>query len=167
MAGAVALVASLVSGCTGEPAAAPSSDTSAGAAADQPVRLKAVPRTVPAVCTELLARLPAAVADQGRRGVSPRGAPGAAWGDPAITLVCGVEEPPGFDDVASCLTVNGVDWYIPTEQLEAQGDLTMTAVNRQVSVEVRLPAAYFPPATTLVDLARPVRQSIPATGACI
>ena len=114
-----------------------------------------------------MTRLPAAVADQGRRQVVPQGAPGAAWGaDPPITLVCGVEEPAGFTSVATCLTVSGVDWYIPTEQLEAQGDLTMTTVNREVSVEVRLPAAHFPPATALADLARPVRRSIPATDEC-
>jgi hypothetical protein len=39
-------------------------------------------------------------------------------------------------------------------------------VNRRVSVEVQLPAAYFPPATALADLAAPVRRSIPATDAC-
>jgi hypothetical protein len=121
---------------------------------------------VPAACRELLARLPPAVADQGRRDVSPADAPGAAWGAPPITLVCGVDEPAGFDDVASCLTVNGVDWYIPPEQLEEEGDLTMTTVHRKVSVEVQLPAAYFPPATALADLARPVRQSIPAIDQC-
>ncbi len=158
MAGVAALLASLVSGCTDGSDDAPPPDG--------PVALDVPRGRVPAACEELLARLPAAVADQGRRGVSPGGAPGAAWGEPPITLVCGVDVPAGFDDVASCLTVSGVDWYIPTEQLEAQGALTMTTVNRQVSVEVQLPAAYFPPATTLADLARPVRQSIPATGAC-
>jgi hypothetical protein len=155
-------VVALATGCTG----APSEDTTPEAPATGPLALDVPRGTVSAACEELLARLPAAVADQGRRDVSPDGAPGAAWGAPPITLVCGVDEPAGFDDVASCLTVSGVDWYIPTEQLEAQGDLTMTTVNRRVSVEVRLPAAYFPPATALADLARPVRQSIPATGEC-
>ena len=72
----------------------------------------------------------------------------------------------GLHRVASCLTVNGVDWYVPTEQLEAQGDLTMTAVNREVGVEVQLPAAHFPPAATLADLAPAVRRSIPKTDEC-
>ena len=124
------------------------------------------PEKVSGECRELLARVPPAVADQGRREVSPPDAPGAAWGAPPITLVCGVDEPAGFDEVATCLTVNGVDWYIPPEQLEEEGDLTMTTVYREVAVEVRLPATYFPPATTLADLARPVRQSIPATDEC-
>jgi Protein of unknown function (DUF3515) len=134
--------------------------------ADAPVPLDVPPGKAAPACRELLARLPAAVADQGRRDVSPADAPGAAWGSPPITLVCGVDEPAGFDDVASCLTVNGVDWYIPPDQLEAEGDLTMTTVYRKVAVRVHLPAEYFPPATTLADLARPVRQSIPATDAC-
>ncbi len=147
----------LLAGCSGG-AAAPS-DTA-------PVTLDPPEGTVPAVCDELLARLPLVLADQRRRDVSPEQAPGAAWGAPPITLTCGVEEPAGFDEVASCLTVSGVDWFIPTEQLEAQGDLTMTTVNREVHVEVQLPAAYFPPATALADLAKPVRRSIPATGEC-
>ena len=120
----------------------------------------------PAAAAELLTRLPVAVADQGRREVTPTDVAGAAWGAPPITLVCGVDEPAGFTDVASCLTVNGVDWYVPTEQLEAQGDLTMTTVYREVSVEVQLPAAYFPPAATLADLAPAVRRSIPRTDEC-
>ncbi len=132
-----------------------------------PVTLTPPAGGVPAACEELLARLPLALADQPRRDVVPAQAPGAAWGSPPITLVCGVPEPAGFDDVASCLTVSGVDWFIPTEQLEAQGDLTITTVNREVGVEVRLPAAYFPPATALADLARPVLQSIPATDECL
>ena len=151
------MLGALSAGCSDEPATP--ADTG-------PVALTAPEGDVPPACTELLARLPLAVADQPRRDVEPADAPGAAWGAPAITLLCGVEEPAGFDDVASCLTVSGVDWFIPTEQLEAQGDLTMTTVNREVHVEVRLPAAYFPPATTLADLARPVRRSIPATDQC-
>ena len=159
MAGVTALLATLLVGCSAEP---PADDPSAG----DPVPLDVPAGVVPRACTELLARLPAAVADQGRRDVTPDSAPGAAWGVPPITLVCGVAEPAGFDDVASCLTVSGVDWYIPTEQLEAQGDLTMTAVNREVGVEVQLPAAYFPPAATLADLAPAVRRSIPKTDEC-
>ena len=162
-AAAAALLACSLPGCSGEPTAGGSATAPPP---DEPVLLEVPAGEVTAACSELLARLPVAVADQGRREVTPPDVPGAAWGDPPITLVCGVEEPAGFDDVASCLTVNGVDWYVPTEQLEAQGDLTMTTVNRRVSVEVQLPAAYFPPAATLADLARPVRRSIPATGHC-
>ena len=147
-----------MTGCSGGPGGGPS--------ATGPVALDLPAGEVPEACTELAARLPAAVADQGRRDVTPADAAGAAWGDPAITLVCGVDEPAGFDDVATCLTVNGVDWYVPTEQLEAQSDLTMTVVNREVAVEVELPAAYFPPATALADLSGPVEESIPATDEC-
>jgi hypothetical protein len=159
VAGAAALVVSSLTGCSGDPG-------DGGPPADGPVALDLPPGKPPAACRELLARLPVALADQGRRDVTPPDAAGAAWGDPAITLVCGVDVPAGFNDVASCLTVSGVDWYIPTGQLEAKGDLTMTTVNREVSVEVHLPAAYFPPATALADLAKPVKRSIPATGHC-
>ncbi len=159
MVGALALLTPTLAGCSNGPDAG-------DPPADAPVPLDVDTADPPAACTELLARLPLAVADQARRDVTPADAPGAAWGDPPITLECGVDEPAGFTDVASCLTVNGVDWYIPTEQLEAQGDLTMTTVNREVSVEVQLPTAYFPPATALADLSTPVRRSIPATDEC-
>lgn len=117
-------------------------------------------------CRQLLDALPETVADQPRREISPEEALGAAWGDPAITLVCGVGTPAGFDDVAVCTSVNGVDWYLPEEQLEEGGDLTMTAVKRAVYVEVRLPEDYFPPATTLADLAPAITATVPATGTC-
>lgn len=117
-------------------------------------------------CDALVEALPETVADQPAREVSPADVPGAAWGDPPIELVCGVPRPEGFDRVSTCTTVNDVDWFVPEEQLDRRGDLTMTVVNREVYVEVRLPEEHWPPATTLADLADAVRESVPATGAC-
>lgn len=119
-------------------------------------------------CRELVNGLPDAVADQERRKVEPTDAAAAAWGDPAIVLVCGVPAPDGFDEASACTTVNDVDWYIPQEQLDANGesDLTMTTVNREQYVEVRLPADYWPPATALADLSAAVSNNIEPTGRC-
>jgi hypothetical protein len=117
-------------------------------------------------CATLVEELPEQVADQDRRTVEPSDAPGAAWGDPAIELVCGVPKPDGFTRTSICTTVDGVDWYVPEEQLEQEGDLVMTLVNREQYVEVRMPAAYWPPATTLADLGQAISTTLDATGSC-
>lgn len=118
-------------------------------------------------CAELVDALPDRVADQPLRAVESGGGPGAAWGDPAIVLRCGVERPDDFTRVSPCTSVNGVDWYIPDAQLEEQGDLTMTVVYRRQYVEVTLPGEYWPPATALADLAEAVDSSLEKTGACV
>ena len=121
-----------------------------------------------ATCEDLVAALPDRVADLERRETEPPEAPGAAWGDPAIVLTCGVGQPTGYDPVNGCTTVNGVDWYIPTGQLDANGerDLVMTTIERAVAVEVVMPGEYWPPATTLADLSDVVAEHTRRTGRC-
>ncbi len=122
-----------------------------------------------AACRALLDDLPVEVADQPQRDTEPAEGLGAAWGDPPIVLTCGGPAPAGFDRASSCTTVNGVDWYLPEEQLQAGevSDVTMTTVNRAQHVEVRMPAEYWPPATTLVDLSAAVSEHTEATGRCL
>ena len=110
-------------------------------------------------CAALADALPDRVADQPARRVEGTGY-AAAWGDPAIELRCGVPRPAGFGDFAQCQNANGVDWYIPTSQLDGEPtDITMTAVGRATYVEVRLPEAYWPPVNAMVDLARAVKRT--------
>jgi hypothetical protein len=79
-----------------------------------------------------------------------------------------VPRPEGLDAVAQCQTVNGVDWYIPESQQSGRPQrITMTTVGRAEYVEVRIPADYFPPANTMVDLAPAVKQAIPQVKPCI
>jgi hypothetical protein len=117
-------------------------------------------------CRALLDALPAEVADLSAREVSPDDAWGAAWGDPPIVLRCGVGEPEGYDAVATCTTVEGIDWYLPEEPPEGDADVTMTTVNREPAVEVRLPVEHWPPATAMVDLAPVLEQHTERTGRC-
>jgi Protein of unknown function (DUF3515) len=121
-------------------------------------------------CRRLLGSLPAQVADQSARKVEPTDAWGAAWGDPPIVLTCGGAAPRGFGRASTCTTVNGVDWYLPEDQLEPGGapsDVTMTTVHRAAYVQVRLPAEYWPPATALADLSAAVKAAVPPTGHCV
>jgi hypothetical protein len=122
-----------------------------------------------ATCASLVEDLPDTVADQQRREVSPDGAAGAAWGDPAIVLTCGVGEPDGYVPEGPCTVVDDVDWYIPEEQLLADGDadLTMTTLFRRVNVEVLLPRDYWPPATALADLSKVVAAHTKSSERCL
>ena len=119
-------------------------------------------------CAALVEALPGSVAGLERREVEPAGAVAAAWGDPPVVLTCGDEPPEGFDRLATCTTVNDVDWYIPEEQVEVDdpGDVTMTTVNREAFVQVRLPGEHWPPAATMADLADAVSSTLEATGQC-
>ncbi len=97
---------------------------------------------------------------------TPWAPPGAT---PRSSLTCGVGRPADYDPVNGCTTVNGVDWYVPTDQLDANGDrdLTMTTIGRTVAVEVVMPGEYWPPATTLADLSTVVAEHTRRTGRCV
>lgn len=121
-----------------------------------------------AACRKLVDSLPETVADQKRRPVRPAHAYGAAWGDPAIVLRCGVGRPAGFDRFSTCQVTNGVGWYIPEDQITGQpNDIVMTTVGREQNVEVRIPADYFPPAATMVDLASAIKSSVREVKPCL
>ncbi len=122
-----------------------------------------------ATCRELVDDLPDTVSDQLRRPVTPEGAAAAAWGDPAIVLTCGVGKPKGYVPEGPCTVVDGVGWYVPEDQLEANGsvDLTMTTLFRRVGVEIFLPKDYWPPATALADLSTVVAAHTKAYERCL
>jgi Protein of unknown function (DUF3515) len=115
-------------------------------------------------CADLSRRLPGTVDGRSRRRASPSSPLTAAWGDPAITLRCGVPEPqilrPGSKDYnpqADVVYANGVAWLIePT----ADG-YRFTAIQRAVLIEVDVPAAYLPETDALPDLANAVIAGVP------
>ena len=113
------------------------------------------------VCPALMAALPAVVEDGTRREVT---APAltAAWGDPPITLRCGVPAPPGLTPSSECLEVDGVGWF--SEDV-ATGVL-FTTIGRAAFVEVGVPAGYTPAVNPLVDLADAVTAHVPVQQPC-
>jgi hypothetical protein len=129
----------------------------------------AVPRTGAAgaaLCRELHAALPREVGGAKPRTTEPKSALTAAWGDPAITLRCGVPRPkaltpgsPGYDPTAESFVINGVTWF--PEQL-AHG-YRFTTLQRKVLVEVTVPHHYNPEVDPLTDLAAAVKRTDPAT----
>ena len=119
-------------------------------------------------CRALLDALPAKVADVSRVESDDGAGYGAAWGDPAIELRCGVPMPDSFDKFAACENANGVDWYVSdSQQSGTPEDITMTTVGRATNVEVRIPAAYWPPVTAMVDLAPAVKRTLRAVKPCV
>ena len=100
--------------------------------------------------------------------VAPDGdALGAAWGDPAIVLRCGVGTPAGYNRFAACQRVNGLDWFVPDEASKDQSlDVVMTTIGRRPAVEVRLPATYRPPVAPMVDIGGVIEEHTEVTEPC-
>lgn len=116
---------------------------------------------VRAQCAALMGALPEIVLDEQRRTVQP-GQLSAAWGDPTITLKCGVDKPPGLGAESECFEVNGVGWFAE----EAEGGYLFTTIGRPAYVQVGVPSKYAPEAHALVDLAEAVK-TIPVKQPCL
>jgi hypothetical protein len=98
-------------------------------------------------CEQLVDDLPSTVSGQESHEVTGDTAYGAAWGDPAIVLTCGVDEPTDFTDTSTCVQADDVGWFVPDAVLLADDDsldITMTAVGYQPRVQVFLPGDYRP-----------------------
>lgn len=115
-------------------------------------------------CAALTKAVPQTVDNEGRRSTSPGSPLTAAWGDPAITLRCGVPEPeilrPGsktYDPSADEAYVDGVAWLIE----KVNDGYRFTAAQRAVYIELDVPSAYNPETNPLVDLASAVTKSVP------
>ncbi|MFX4270971.1 DUF3515 domain-containing protein [Propionibacteriaceae bacterium Y1685] len=104
-----------------------------------------------AICAEVMAALPDRVLDRQRRSTEPADLT-AAWGSPAITLRCGVDQPPGMGPTSECLEVNGVGWYAEA----GEGGTLFTTLGRKINIEVGVPSRYSPEATALTDLSAAV-----------
>ena len=108
-----------------------------------------------AVCRELA--WPVSLGELVARKTSPSDPAIAAWGDPPITLRCGVTKPSGLTPTARLLRVDGVDWL--PEQRSA--GYVFTTVGRQAFIEVAVPSAYAPETGVLTDLAPAITSAVP------
>ena len=109
-----------------------------------------------AICQKLSPTLPEKVADQSKRKVSDAPDLTAAWGNPPISLRCGVVSPPALEPTSSLITVNGIDWF--AQQLSA--GWRFTSMNTLVFVEVNVPKDYSPEANALVDLSTSLKKIV-------
>jgi len=119
-------------------------------------------------CPGLIADLPATLGENTQRETTGS-AYGAAWGNPAIVLRCGVPEPKDFDPYAACQTVNGVDWFVEsnTDEAATRGSVKVTTVYRKPAVQITIPARYAQgPAIVMSGLTTSVKAHSLASQHC-
>ncbi|KIZ13919.1 hypothetical protein SNA_32810 [Streptomyces natalensis ATCC 27448] len=116
-------------------------------------------------CRALHRQLPKTVDGIERGTAEPVSDFTAIWGDPAVTLRCGVSKPDvltygseHYNPTADAAAVDGVQWLF-----EKRDDgYRFTTVLRKVYVEVTVPGKYAPEVNVLTDLAGAVKKTIPA-----
>jgi hypothetical protein len=131
------------------------------ASASAPVAVPATPVQMAApalsgrsaeVCLAVTSQLPATVRNLPARKVSAGPEQNAAWGEPPLTVACGVTQPQmceTLDSGPGCvpldtelLFMNNVCWYAAPTAAGA----TFTTMDREIAVQVRVPAGYESPA---------------------
>lgn len=121
------------------------------------------------VCAEVLRALPDELSNAQRRSTNSQAT--AAWGDPPITLRCGVTPPGPTTD--RCISVTGadgasVDWVMAPLGTIPEDTWQFTTYGRVPAIEVTVPVAYAgdDATTTLVDLGAAVSLT-DAERACV
>jgi Protein of unknown function (DUF3515) len=111
-----------------------------------------------AACRDVVARLPGALRDRPRRPVTAGAGQNAAYGDPAITMTCGVT-PVSIPAGGDVYVLSGVCWYS-----DPAGDGTVwTTVDRDTPVRVSVPGAYHSPGQWVIEFSAPVAAVLPRT----
>jgi hypothetical protein len=108
-------------------------------------------------CSQLMAQLPPTVDGQSPRDTDPSSGLTAAYGDPAITVRCGVPPPDTLDATSQLITANRVDWF-PEELTEGY---LFTTYGRVTVVEVTVPDDYTPEIGPATELSALVDETIP------
>ncbi len=146
----------------------------AGCSGEVDVDLPALDATQRAACTELVDALPDRLTDLGPSGldraeVDPADATAAAWGDPAVVVACGVEEPEGYDRFQLCQEIQGVGWFVDDADLQDEPtEVTLTAVGHRPRVSLVVPEEYWPMGGSSVaaEVAGPVLRSTELVDPC-
>jgi hypothetical protein len=110
-----------------------------------------------AACRALERALPRTLEHLQARPTTPTSGLTAAWGDPPVVLRCGVGLPAGFTTGASLTQVNDVAWF----QQVVDARVLWTTVDRITQVELTVPTSYDGQGAFLVDLADPIKRSVP------
>jgi len=133
------------------------------------VNVPPAPHAAEPVCAEVLQLVPVELADGERRSITSQAT--AAWGEPPVTLRCGVEVP--GPSTERCITVesdgSSVDWLAlesddemaPEHAQRDSGAWTFVTYGRVPAVEVVVPTERGgdQPTAVLVDLAPAIEQT--------
>jgi hypothetical protein len=118
--------------------------------------------TARTICSDLISHTPDVVDGTDRREIAHPSPYVAAWGDPAITLSCGVAKPAGLNAASECFEVNGVGWFS-----EKQPDgYRFTTIGRKAYAQVFVPDKYVP-SDPLVDLSKAINDHLPVVRRCV
>ena len=119
-------------------------------------------------CANVVIGLPSTIDDRAKRAVT--GHPGAlAWGDPPITLVCGIEKPANIESATNLTAVNGVTW-MTTQDIDTSAyglpgnNVLWTAVDREVYVAVAVPTQASGSAV-ISPISKVLAERLKSTGA--
>ena len=83
----------------------------------------------------MVAKLPTRLAGKSSRPTSPTSPLTRAWGDPAITVTCGVGRPPELRETSSLYEVDAVTWFA----IYDDDRVRYVALDRRPYVEISLP----------------------------
>lgn len=142
---------------TPAPAPTPSPAPHAGSTAPVPVAAPPLAPRPAVVCRALMSRLPAQLRDLAQRPVTAGPEQNAAYGDPAVTVGCGVP-PASFPPTDDVWVVNRVCWH-PAERSDG---VLLTTVDREVPVQVLVPRAYQQPLQWIPPIADSVVAAVPS-----
>jgi len=108
-------------------------------------------------CAAFLRALPGSLETVGeRRPVHPDSPLTAAYGDPPVSVRCGVPRPAGLSGASELVEVDGVTWF--PEELTA--GWAMTTVGRAAHVEIVVPTAQGPAPSVAADLAGAITATL-------
>jgi hypothetical protein len=133
---ALVVLVHLVGGSDDTPADV--SGASSTAREDLPVLPVDVPPVTPeadASCPALMKTLPLELSGEQSRRVKSDTPFAYAWGDPPVVLVCGLDRPAGYVVGASAIQINGVQFYVDTDDPDTT---VWTTVDRPVYVQISL-----------------------------
>ncbi len=118
--------------------------------------------TAAADCRALHRVLPSSLDGLARRETTPASDFTAAWGDPAVTLRCGVARPAVLESATQAARLGGVGW-VP--ESPGGSGVRMTTTGRQAYVELDIPAHYTGKADSAAlpaALGPFIRKTVPA-----
>jgi hypothetical protein len=127
-----------------------------------PVQVPPVTPEADASCPALMSTLPLQLSGDESRRVKSDSPYAYAWGDPPVVLICGVDRPAGYVVGVSAIQINGVQWYVNTDNPDTT---VWTTVDRPVYVQISLPSSVdSAPVTALtpqISKALPFREPQP------
>jgi hypothetical protein len=158
----VGVLAFWLLGGFGGTAAKPTASASATPTATSPVTMSAPPLAGGAIltCRAFIAALPDSIRKLPRRPVSNGVEQNAAYGDPPVTVSCGVP-PVTVPPTATVYPVSGVCWY--AQPVAGSKDTTWTTVDRTVPVSVAVPGGYDSPGQWAAEFNDTIIGSVPSS----